>query len=151
MVVAGKEGEAVRRIAVKEGLLTEPYTDLSQVRLSGKKCQECGEALFGSLSICQNCGSEDMRDIVLSPRGKLWTYTVMRHRPPGDFKGPDPFEPFGIGLVELPEGVKVLSPLTGCDIEDIKIGTDYELVIGALFVNEEGEEVISYKFQPVKE
>jgi uncharacterized OB-fold protein len=51
----------------------------------------------------------------------------------------------------LPEGVRVLSPLAGCDLDKVKVGMEMELVVGKLFVNEKGEEVISYAFQPVKE
>lgn len=151
MAVSGRDPGQVRRIPVKKDILTSLDSPLSEVRLKGTRCQECGEALLGQSEVCQNCGAERMNDIVFSPRGKLWTYTVIGHRPPGDFKGPDPFVPFGLGLVELPEDIRVLSPLTGCDPQDLKIGMEMELVIEKLFVNDEGEEVFSYKFQPVKE
>ena len=43
--------------------------------------------------------------------------------PPGAYKGPEPFVPFALGLVELPEGLRVMSPLEG-DIDALKIGND---------------------------
>jgi len=61
----------------------------------------------------------------------------------------EPYSPYGIGLVELPEGIRVLGMLTGGDIEDIRIGMDVELVVEKLYENEQGDEVITYKFKPV--
>ena len=151
MAVSGTDPEKAGRIPVKKGLLTSLDSPLSEVRLKGRRCRECGEAFLGEPEVCENCGGERMTDIVFSPRGRLWTYTVIGHRPPGDFKGPDPFVSFGIGLVELPEGIRVLSPLTGRGPQDLKIGMEMGLVVEKLFVNEEGQEVISYNFQPVKE
>jgi hypothetical protein len=86
----------------------------------------------------------------LSRRGKLWTYTVIRHRPPGDYKGADPFVPFGLGLVELPEGIRVLSPLD-CALDKLKIGMDLELEVFPYFRDQEGKEVMAFKFKPVQE
>jgi len=82
----------------------------------GSKCKDCGEVALGKRQGCSNCGGENLEGAPLGRRGKLWTYTVIRHKPPGDYKGPDPFVPFGLGLVELPEGIRVLSPIQ-CDLD----------------------------------
>jgi uncharacterized OB-fold protein len=95
-----------KRVPIKEGLLTLPLSPTEQVRLAGTRCKPCGESFFGKKSFCKNCFGESMEEIRLSNRGRLYSYTVIRHRPPGDDKGPDPFTPFGLGLVELPEAVK---------------------------------------------
>ena len=62
-----------------------------------------------------------MPTIALGNLGTLCSFTVIRHRPPGDYLGPTPFAPFGLGLVELPEGLRVLSPID-CDVEALTIG-----------------------------
>lgn len=139
----------MKRIGVREDFFTDLSQPLDQVRLKGKRCRSCGQAFLGEMLVCDKCQSQDLEDIVLSDRGKLYTYTVLRNRPPGDYKGPDPFVPFALAMVELPEGVRVLSPLTGCDVEDLKVGTDLELVIEKLYEDEEGNEVIAYKFKPI--
>jgi uncharacterized OB-fold protein len=89
-----------------------------------------------------------MEEISLGRKGNLWTYTVIRHRPPGDYKGPDPFVPFGLGLVELPEGIRVLSPIH-CDLKKINVGMDLELEIYSLFTDENNNEVMAFRFRPV--
>jgi uncharacterized OB-fold protein len=84
----------------------------------------------------------------LSKKGKLWTYTVIRHKPPGDYKGPDPFVPFGLGLVELPEGIRVMAPLQA-DPEKIKVGMELELEVYPLYTDENKNEVMAFRFRPV--
>src|SRR3954471_6690917 len=111
------------RVPIRDGLLTEPLSDLAQVRLMGSRCADCSETSLGRHAICPNCGKAATNPLPLSPRGRLWTYTIVRHRPPGDYKGPDPFEPFGLGLVELPDGVRVLAPIE-CDLAALKIGLE---------------------------
>lgn len=73
----------------------------------------------------------------------LWTYTVSRHRPPGDYRGAEPFEPYGLGLIELPEGIRVMSPLHG-DIDELEIGAAAEF---APYVRREADgEVVAFSF-----
>ena len=137
------------RIPIDETLLTTPLDPVEQVRLKGTKCRNCGEVFFGKRPSCENCTSDDLEEILLSRRGKLYTYTIIGHKPPGDYKGPDPFVPFGEGLVELPEGLRIVAPLTVNKNEDIKIGMDLELLVEKLYVDEEGNEVMAFKFKPV--
>ncbi|MHB9880413.1 Zn-ribbon domain-containing OB-fold protein [Pacificimonas sp. ICDLI1SI03] len=62
-----------------------------------------------------------MTDIRLSDDGSVWSYTVVRYRPPGNYKGGDPFQPFAMALVDLPEGIRVVAPIAG-DPDAVKIG-----------------------------
>jgi uncharacterized OB-fold protein len=135
----------IRRIPIRERLLSTPLSPLEDVRLLGSKCKNCGEVGLGEVSSCQNCAGEDLLVIPLSQKGKLWTYTVIRNRPPGDFKGK---VPMGEGLVELPEGIRVKSPLGG-DVENLEIGMDLKFTAYPLYENESGDEVIAFRFDPV--
>lgn len=139
-----------RRVPVGPGLLTGDLNDLGSVRLAGTKCRDCGEVSFGTYSTCSACASEEVEPVALSPEGTLWTYTVVYHCPPGQYRGPkDPFIPFGEGLVELPEGVRVLSVLD-CDIDKIRIGMKLRFAPYPLYINKEGDEVIAWKFKAVE-
>ena len=137
-----------KQIPIKAGLFTPGLSSLGQVRLVGSKCRNCGEVALGTVSSCRNCGGEEIEVIPLSQKGKLWTYTVIRSRPPGDYKGPEPFVPFGEGLVELPEGIRVKSPLS-VDVDKLKIGMDLKLKVYKLYEDKDGNEVIAFKFEPV--
>lgn len=139
-----------KRIPIREGLLTTPLASIEKVRLVGSKCGKCGEVSLGKRVQCANCGATRLEEMPLSKKGKLWTYTVIRHKPPGDYKGPDPFAPFGLGLVELPEGIRVLSPIQA-DPEKIKVGMELELEVHPLYTDEDKNEVMAFRFRPVQE
>lgn len=140
---------ARKKIPIREGLLTSPLSPLKDVTLQGSKCRNCGEVALGIASSCQNCAGVELDVIPLSKDGILWSYTVIRNRPPGDYKGPDPFVPFGEGLVELPEGIRVKTPLGG-DPEQLKIDTKMRFHAYKLYEDADGNEVIAFRFDPVK-
>ena len=137
-----------QQVQIREGLFTEPLTPVEKVKLMGSKCQGCGEIALAKKKACANCGSYKIEEIALSRRGKLWTFTVIRHKPPGDYKGPDPFVPFGLGLVELPEGIRVMSPIQ-CDLNEIRIGMELELEVYPLYTDENTNAVMAFRFRSV--
>lgn len=142
--------EMKSRVPVGPGLLTGDLNNLESVRLLGTKCAECGEVTFSKYETCGNCASEEVTHVPLSDEGFLWTYTIINHCPPGQYRGAkDPFIPFGEGLVELPDGVRVLSVID-CDLEKIHIGMKLKFVAYVLYENEEGEEVVAWKFKAVE-
>lgn len=132
------------RVPIRDGLLTASLDDLSKVRLLGSRCSNCGETTLGKNSVCPNCGRDTVSELPLSAQGTLWTYTVVRHKPPGNYQGPDPFVPFGLGLVELPEGLRVMSPIE-CDLDRLKIGLKLEFKPR---VRPGQPEVVSFAFVP---
>jgi uncharacterized OB-fold protein len=136
--------------AIKEDLFSTPLLPLESVCLKGVKCRNCNETFFGHRRYCQNCGSSNLKEIVLSRRGKLFSYTIARYPPPGDYKGPrDPYVPFAIGSVELPEGLRIIAPLTDCNIDSLEVDMPVELVIESFYRDEHDCEVIRYAFKPV--
>jgi len=137
-----------KRVPLVEGLFSIPVTPGEKAHLIGSKCRTCGEVEFGSKTICGNCQGEELDEIALSNRGKLWTYTVLYYPPPL-YKSPDPFVPYGVGWVELPEGIAIHSLLTESDVTKLKIGMDMESVIDKFDEDEDGNEVMIYKFKPV--
>ena len=135
-------------VAVKDDLFTKPLYPLEMVYLQGTKCRDCGEVFFGKAVACQLCQSEALETVSLSRAGKLYSYTINWNKPPGDYKGPEPFQPFAVGLVELPEGLRIISVLSDCDFEQLSIGMGLELQVEELYEDEEGNSVVTYKFKP---
>ncbi len=135
-------------VAVKEDFFSKPLYPLDKVCLMGTRCCDCGEVLLGKAVACEQCQSENLESITLSKTGKLYSYTINWNKPPGDYKGPEPFQPFAVGLVELPEGIRVLSVLTDCDFDKLRANMDLELSIEELYKDEEGNTVVTYKFRP---
>jgi uncharacterized OB-fold protein len=136
-----------KQIPVAEGVFTWPSDEPG---LIGSRCETCGEHFFPKVKLCQNpdCPNKgDVKEVFLSRSGKLWSYTIQHYAPPPPYRGPVPLT---IGLVELPENLKIMGQLTGCEEEDLKIGMDMELVIEKLFEDEEGREVVTWKFRPAQ-
>ncbi|MFC1867073.1 Zn-ribbon domain-containing OB-fold protein [Thermodesulfobacteriota bacterium] len=132
-----------RQISINEKLFKLPSPD-EEPHLEGVKCNKCGELFFPKRNRCINCFADEMEEVALSKKGKIYSYTTVHHETPG-YSGP---LPYAVGAVELPEGIVILSPLTQCDLEELKVGMDVELVLEKLYDDEEGKEVISYKFRP---
>lgn len=140
-------GEAKPRTPLRAGLLTGPLNDLAGVRLAGCRCSACGETSFGAADICPNCGQDTVEPIALGDHGVLWSFTVVRHRPPGDYRGPAPFSPFGLGLVQLPDGVRIFSPID-CDIDQLEIGM--ELRFRPYLRHDPDADVVVFSFAPAQ-
>ncbi len=135
-----------KQVPVQAGLFTLPSSLTEEPHLIGSKCGSCGEVFFPKQAICGNCSEENMKEIALSRMGKVFSSTVLRYQPP-IHKGP---MPISHGRVELPEGVIVPTPFTGCNTDEtLKIGTKVEMVIEKLYEDEEGNEVMTYRFRPV--
>jgi uncharacterized OB-fold protein len=130
---------------LREGLLTGAMDQLGTVRLAGCKCAGCGETSLGERVICPNCGRDTVQTVSLGTIGTLWSFTVVRHRPPGDYRGPTPFAPFGLGLVELPEGLRVLSPID-CDVDALTIGLP--LRFKPYVRHDPDKDVVAFAFEP---
>ena len=145
--MADANGEARTRAPLRKGLLTANLDDLAAVRLIGARCGACGETSLGAAEVCPNCGRQGVEIIPLGDQGVLWSFTVVRHRPPGDYRGPQPFAPFGLGLVELPEGVRVLSPIEG-DAGGLAIGMP--LRFRPYLRHDADADVVAFVFTPVE-
>ena len=114
------------------------------LHLVGSQCKKCGQNYFPRRDICPKCFAEgEMEKIKLSNRGKLYSYSIV-------YVGPKEFiTPYAIGYVDLPEGVRVLGQLTTVDPGELKLDMNVQSELGRVGVDEQGNEVVSYKFRPL--
>ena len=98
--------------------------------------------------VCQNCQATDLEEILLSRKGKIYSFTSVMQPPGSRYRGP---VPYAFGWVELPEGVRVETLYAGCDLQELHIGMKVELVIEKLHDNDKGNEVVCHKFRPIRE
>ena len=56
--------------------------------------------------------------------------------------------PFGFGVVELPEGLRVIARLTEPDPARLSAGQPMRLAIVPLHTDDEGNDVVTYAFAP---
>jgi len=121
-------------------------------RFIASRCKQCGTVSFPKSSVCRNpkCKKKaDVEETLLTRRGKLLSYTLICYPPPPPFVAPQPFVPFPIGEVAFPEGIAIMGQLVGKKYEDLKIGMDVEMVVDKLFEDEQGNEVVGWKFRPI--
>lgn len=83
--------------------------------LLGRKCKACEEYLRPPRVVRANCLGEDMEEVALSRRGRVYTYRIGRVA----FPGTPVIPPFITALVELPEKIQVLNLVTGLDIDKV--------------------------------
>ena len=88
--------------------------------------------------------------VALSRNGSLWSYTVQRFRPKSPpYAGPEIFEPWALGYVELPGETIVEARLTNVEFDDIHIGMPKRLTAVALDETIE-EPLIIPAFEPAQ-
>jgi uncharacterized OB-fold protein len=112
-------------------------------RLLGKKCSACGAEYFPPVYACRKCGSEKLTDFEMPKSGKIMTYTQLYEPLPG-------FEdqiPLCIALVELDNGVRVLSQLVDVPEDGVKTGARVRAVVRKVQVDgDSGQFLYGYKF-----
>jgi uncharacterized protein len=134
-------------IPIKEGLFSWPLSSDQEPYLIGSKCTICGYCCFPKKSVCAKCVRDDcMEDVKFGPYAILDTYAVMRVAPPGFVP------PYVQGYVILENGPKIFSLITGCETNDhaLPLGQKMELVLEKIRQDEEGNNLIGWKFKPVE-
>lgn len=139
-----KASKDIRTIV--EGMFVIPASSSEQPYLLGSRCRSCREVFFPRRIVCRKCGRQDMENIPLSRRGKLYSFTSLDRRPPGYYGE----VPYIFGVVELPEGERICTHFTDCNLESLKIGMEMELVLGIVGKDSEGTELLGWKFKPVR-
>src|SRR6478752_5686553 len=103
---------AKSRVPAVEGWFT---MDEHAPHLMGAKGSESGSYFFPKpLAVSANPAApfEAREDVLLSRRGRVWSYTTNHYQPPSPYVSPDPFVPYTVVAVELlDEQMIVLGPL----------------------------------------
>lgn len=125
--------------------------------LLGSRCTSCGTVFFprlGGAGFCRNpgCAGEEFEETALSRRGTVWSYTDAQYQPPAPYiPRTDPYEPFALAAVELPEGLVVVGQVAdGYGVADLRVGGEVELVVETLYADDTGDRTI-WRWKPVTE
>ncbi|WP_327305827.1 bifunctional MaoC family dehydratase N-terminal/OB-fold nucleic acid binding domain-containing protein [Streptomyces sp. NBC_01298] len=87
-----------------------------------QRCTACATLRFPWLPGCNTCGGPDWDSVEASGAGTVFSYVVMHHPP---FPAFDP--PYAVALVELAEGVRMVSNITGVPYDKVRIGLPVRL------------------------
>jgi uncharacterized OB-fold protein len=116
------------------------FTTDPEPALLGSRCTTCGTYVFPKASLaCPNpeCDGGEFDEVPLSRRGRLWSWTTNHYAPPAPYVSPDPFVPYTVAAVELPEEkLVVLGQVDGAP-DGLAVGTEMEVVVDTLFEDDE--------------
>ncbi len=121
-------------------------------QLIGGRCPGCDAVTFPRQDRCSRCGRPGMEELLLPRRGTLVSWTTQGFPPMVPYAGDETgasFEPFGVGLVQLDDVVRVESRLTVADPEQLRFGMDVELAVVPFYVDDAGDEIVTFAFAPV--
>jgi uncharacterized OB-fold protein len=95
---------------------------VAEQRLVAQRCAECGRLRHPPRPMCPQCHSLSIEVVELSGRGTLYSYSILHHpqHPAFDY-------PVLAALVDLDEGVRMVSNLVGVEPNDIRIGMPVEV------------------------
>ncbi|MEU3691920.1 bifunctional MaoC family dehydratase N-terminal/OB-fold nucleic acid binding domain-containing protein [Streptomyces narbonensis] len=91
-------------------------------RLLVQRCGDCASLRLPWLPGCAECGSPEWDTVEASGAGTVYSYVVMHHPP---FPAFDP--PYAVGLIELAEGVRMISNVVGVPYDKVRIGMPVRL------------------------
>ena len=89
--------------------------------------------------------AEGVEPYALSRTGKLWSWTRQDFKPKEPYSGPEVFEPYLIGYVELPGETIVETRIVETTLEDLKLGMPMEFVVAPF-----NDTQATYAFRPEK-
>jgi len=138
------------RVPAVQGWFT---MDMKEPNLIGSRCQACGSYFFPKeTAFCRNpnCSGSNFEEVLLSRKGKLWSFVLNCYPPPAPYVSPDPFVPYANVVVELAkEKMMVMGQLSSTgDYNQLKMEMEMELVLEKLYEDEKKEYWV-WKWRPV--
>ncbi len=127
-----------------EGLFT---LDADEPRLIGGRARERGsyffpKALAGSDPACLG---DEIDEVLLSPTGRLWSFTTGEYAPPAPYVIPgEEFEPYVVAAVRLAEENLVVlgQVVAGVSVDELSVGMEMELALGVLYSDDEHDYLV---------
>lgn len=126
---------------IEEGLFTTD--DRGRTRLLGGSCAACDRTHFPHAAHCPWCGGRATTQRLLAPEGTLWGWTEVTSAPPG-YEGPVPYH---LGVVELPDGIRVVTRLVVGSPDMLRFGLPMRTTTEVV-ADDDGTTLVSWAFTP---
>ncbi len=136
------------QVAIAPDLFTWPSDEPA---LIGATCADCGATSWPAQAFCPRCSSPNMEQRELPRRGTLVAWTTQSFLPKDPYIGTetnDDFQPFGVGLIQLDDIVRVETRLTVADPAVLRSGMEMEFVVIPFVTDADGNEVMIHAFAP---
>ncbi|WP_258049978.1 bifunctional MaoC family dehydratase N-terminal/OB-fold nucleic acid binding domain-containing protein [Streptomyces finlayi] len=103
------------------------WEGVAEHRLLIQRCTECATLRFPWLPGCNECGCQKWDTVEASGEGTVFSYVVMHHPPFPAFSRSGEPGPYAVGLVELAEGVRMVSSVLGVPADEVRTGMPVRL------------------------
>ena len=98
---------------------------LARHELYFQRCRDCGKKRFYPRAVCPNCLSSATVWVRASGRGTVYSFTVTHQNQAPGFREELPYV---LAIVELEEGVRMMTNVVGCAPDRVRIGMAVEVV-----------------------
>lgn len=98
---------------------TRPFwegTREGELRL--QRCRACSKVIFYPRSVCPACMSDDLEWFAASGNGTVHSFVVVHRAPPGFADD----TPYVVALIDLAEGPRMMSRITGSEPASVEVG-----------------------------
>jgi uncharacterized OB-fold protein len=120
------------------------YKYITQGRLLGGKCKQCGALHLPPRPLCNKCFSKEFEWIEISRKGRLLTYTIIHVAPP-QF---EQMTPYAVGIIQLEKGLKIPGMIRGITHEEIEIGMALTVDFDTTAMSSQWPQWPRYYFKP---
>ena len=90
--------------------------------LLAQRCASCGDLQHPPRPMCPRCHSVQRALVRLSGRGEVYSWIIPRHPPAVGFA-----QPPIVALIQLEEGIRLVSNVVGVDAGQVAIGMEVEV------------------------
>jgi uncharacterized OB-fold protein len=126
MTIEGlQETVALRALPAPDNASRHYWQRAADGQLVVQRCTSCGSFQFYPRALCVTCAGET-EWLDASGRGTLYTYTIIRQNRSPAFAA---LAPYAVGMVELEEGVRMMSNIVDCDVDQLSVGMALEVLL----------------------
>ena len=122
--MSGTETQA-KPLPVMEGFAKEFYAWCKQRELRFQRCSDCDTWRHVPREMCAVCGSWQWEWAASSGRGTVFTWTVVARALHPAFQNDTPYAAV---VIEMDEGVRLVSHILHCSPDQLEIGMPVEVV-----------------------
>ena len=121
--------EYTKPLPVMEGLAREFYDWCKKEDLHFQKCTSCGTLRHVPREMCAECNSFEWEWVRSTGRGTVYTWVVVNRALHPAFSHDAPYADV---VVEMEEGVRLLSTVADCPPDELEIGMPLEVTYDAV-------------------
>ncbi|MFI1186764.1 OB-fold domain-containing protein [Streptomyces californicus] len=103
------------------------WDGVAEHRLLIQRCTDCASLRFPWLPGCNTCGGAEWDTVEASGEGTVFSHVVMHHPSFPAFAPEGDGGPYAVALVELAEGVRIVSNVIGVPYDRVRVGMPVHL------------------------